>query len=153
MSWDLRTRFLKCFVWSTLTYGSETWTISEVMKKRLEAMEMWCYRKMLRISWTERITNEEVLRRAGTKRTLLNSIRARQLSCLGHDLRTGGLEKTCLLGMIAGKRARGRQRQTYLKSLTQHLGGGFKTHDLLRLAQDRSGWRSMVAYVKDTAPR
>ena len=62
-----RLRFIKCYVWSTLLYGVETWAISKMSQQRLEAFEMWTPRRMLRISWTRRITNEEVIRIAGTK--------------------------------------------------------------------------------------
>jgi len=55
-----RLRLLKCYVWSVLLYGSETWTISATMRKRLEAMEMWCYPRMLKLSWTKKVTNVEV---------------------------------------------------------------------------------------------
>ena len=78
MDWSLRTRFLKGFVWSTLMYGSEAWTISNTMKKRLDALEMWFLRRMLRVSWRDHVTNDEVLRRAQTNRTLLRTIRPRQ---------------------------------------------------------------------------
>ena len=93
MNWNLRFRFLKSFVWSTLSYGCESWTISTNMKKRLEATEMWFLRRMMRISWTEMVTNEEVLRRAETRRSLLGTIRRRQLSFLGHTIRSDELEK------------------------------------------------------------
>ena len=83
----------------------------------------------------------------------MKTIRARQLSSLGHDIRSGGIEKTCLMGMIEGKRARGRQRQTFMGSLLQDIEGGLTMHEIPRLAQDRIRWHSMVAHVKDTAPR
>ena len=75
---SLRFRLLKCYVWSTLTYGVETWTISRAMSRRLEAFEMWCYRRMLRISYTEHKTNEEVLGMMKIKRLLIDSIRKRK---------------------------------------------------------------------------
>ena len=153
MAWDLRFRFLKCFVWSTLMYGCETWTISGEMKKRIEAAEMWFIRRRMRISWYERITNEEVLRRAGTNRSIMNIIRSRQLASLGHDLRAGGIEKNCLMGMIEGKRARGRQRQTFIGSLLQVIEGGLRLQDIKRLVEDRKAWHSRVAHVRDMAPR
>ena len=60
---DTRKRILQCYIWSTLLYGAETWTVGENMLKRLSAFEMWTYRRMLKISWTDKITNEEVLNR------------------------------------------------------------------------------------------
>ena len=76
---NIRLRLLKCYVWSTLLYGCEDWNISGVMRRRLEAAEMWFIRMMLRIPWTARRTNEEVLGMAGTERVLMTTIRRRQL--------------------------------------------------------------------------
>ena len=61
---NTRKGILQCYIWSTLQYGFETWTITESMAKRLSAFEMWCYQRMLRISWTKKVSNEEVLERA-----------------------------------------------------------------------------------------
>ena len=63
-----RLRAIKCYIWPTLFYGAETWTITKSLLSRLDAFEMWVYRRVLKISWTEKITNEEVLRRMGTDR-------------------------------------------------------------------------------------
>ena len=61
-----RLRAIQCYIWPTLFYGAETWTIAKSLLSRLDAFEMWIYRRVLKISWTENITNEEVLRRMGT---------------------------------------------------------------------------------------
>ena len=76
---QLRCRFLKCYVWSTLLYGSEAWTLSSKMLNKLEATERWFLRRMQRISYTEHVTNVEVLRRANTKRKLLSEMVNRQV--------------------------------------------------------------------------
>ena len=87
-----RLRVLYCYVWSVLLYGCETWTISETMKERLRAVEMWFLRRMLKISWTEKKSNLEVRRAAGVQRTLMMTIRQRQLDFFGHVMRRKGLE-------------------------------------------------------------
>ena len=150
---SLRIRLLKCYIWSTLTYGCEGWTLRKNLRDKLEAAEMWFLRRMLRIPWTARVTNETVLRRARTQRTLLKTITRRQLGFLGHTLRSESIEKTCLLGRIQGRRARGRQRTKLMDTILQQLGNGWRTVDLVRLADDREGWRSMVADVTRLAPR
>ena len=109
-----RIRLLKCYVWSTLLYGCETWTVSKTMEARLEAAEMWFYRRMLKVSWVEKVSNTEVLRRAGVQQDLVLKIIHRQISFIGHVLRKGQLEEAALTGRIQGKRARGRQRGTLL---------------------------------------
>jgi hypothetical protein len=69
---------MKTYIWSMLFYGCEAWTITASEQKRLEAMEMWCYRRMVKIMWTGRVTNQEVLRRAGEKRNIINTLRSRR---------------------------------------------------------------------------
>ena len=147
MRMDVRMRIMKCYVWSTMLYGCETWTISKVMKDRLEAAEMWILRRMLRIPWTARMTNTEVRERAGVKKEIIATIRTRQLSFLGHILREDKLEKLALQGKIEGRRARGRQRMKYIDSLLKDINSVNGMRDLMRLAEDRKSWRSMIAHV------
>jgi len=141
----LRIRLLKCYVWSTLLYGCESWTISSSCKRRLEAMEMWCYRRMARISWVKRISNERVLEMVDIERSLLVTIRKRQLRFVGHVERKGGLEKLVLEGRIEGRRSRGRRRLNYMGGLS--LAAGCGAVDVLRRTGDRIGFRDMVANV------
>ena len=110
LSGEIRLRVLKGYIWSGMIYGCESRTISKEMRKSLEATEMWFSRRMLRIPWTARITNKEVLQMPSMKRELLTGIMKRQLGFLGHALGRDGRESTCLLGMIEMKRARRRQR-------------------------------------------
>lgn len=79
ISINTKTRVLKCYVWSILLYGSECWTISKEMEKRLEATEMWFLRRMLNVPWTARESNESIFKRTKSKRFLINTIRYRQL--------------------------------------------------------------------------
>ena len=81
------------------SYGCETWVLKKKDKRRLQSFEMWCYRRVLRISWTERITNEQVLQTVQCKRRFLRSLVHRRLSYLGHVLRSNTLEKNFLWGV------------------------------------------------------
>ena len=83
----LRIRVLKCYVWSTLLYESETWTLTGDLMNQLEVTEIWFLRRMLRISYKDRVTNEEVLRRANVYRTLMKDIVKRQMYFFGHVIR------------------------------------------------------------------
>ena len=105
----VRLRVLNCYIWSTLLYGCETWTISGDMILKFEALETWFYRRMLRISWKEKVTNVEVHRCMNTSTSLLIDIVHRQLTFLGHILRNGELEKLAVTGFVDSKRDRGRQ--------------------------------------------
>ena len=146
-----RVRALKTYVWSTLMYGSESWTLNREMKNKLKAVELWFYRRMLRVSWRDRMTNEEVLVRVGQRRSLLGEIRKRQMDFLGHVLRGEKIEHLCITGMFEGRRARGRQRVKYLDTIVEDLGGGITTNELVQLARDRERWKGLTAQVCDMA--
>ena len=110
---------------------------------------MWFYRRLMRISWKDKMTNKEVLRKVGLEQTcLMNAIRKRQLEFLRHIIRRDGIEKSALAGKIEGKRQRGRQRTTYLQSIKNCCSNGeMDTTKLIRSADDRKKWKSMIADV------
>ena len=110
MTIKTKKRVLDCYVTTNLLYASECWAISAHMRSKLEAAEMWFYRRMLKIPWTGHVTNEEVLKKIGTKRKLLPTIRKRQLEFLGHVMRKESVENLTLTGRIEGKKSRGRPR-------------------------------------------
>ena len=146
-----RQRILNCYTWSILICGRETWSISAAMQKRLEATEMWFLRRMLKISWTEKVSNERVLTIANAKRKFLHTIKKRKMTFLGHVMRKKGIENLSLTGKVEGKKARGRQRTTYLcnmKDWTNRTNG----NELIQTCQDREVWRSMIvnALTHDT---
>ena len=113
-------KIVKTLVWTTLLYGSETWTLRKEDIRKLEALEMWLWRRMEKISWTYKITNEEVLERVGTDRQLINALRNRKKSWIGHVLRGDGLLKEVIEGRMEGKRIRGRPRLGTLDDLIKH---------------------------------
>ena len=148
ISFSTKLKVLKTYVWSILLYGCETWTITAGTKKNLEAAEMWFYRRMLRISWKEKRTNESILEETNQERSLIKTIRKRQLKFLGHICRHKGLEFLSLTGKIEGTRSRGRQRITFLDSLSSFVTGNNKDNiALLRMTEDRDKWRIMIADV------
>ena len=107
---------------------------------------MWFIRRMLRISWIDRVTNEDVLKKAGINRSLMTIIRKRQLSFLGHVYRKDNIERVALTGRIEGKRSRGRQRKTYLQSLKDRTTEGVMSMtNFLRMAERKDDWRHMIA--------
>src|SRR5215813_4188104 len=82
MKKELRKRLIKCYVWSVLLYGCETWTLRSKDIKKLKAFEMWTWRRLERISWMDKVTNQEVLVRVGEQRRLMHEIRKR--NWIGH---------------------------------------------------------------------
>ena len=146
-SWDIsqrnKIRILKCYIEPIATYACETWTLTPELIRRLEALEMWFLRRMLRIPWTDKKKNVEILEEAGHKRNLVNTIRKRQAKFFGHVMRRGGLEKLAVSGKITGKRAPGRQRTKMMDSMTKWLGTG-KNSSTIRATEERELWRAMT---------
>ena len=110
ISIETRKRVVKCYIWSTILYGVETWTISNSMGKKINALEMWIYRRVLRIPWTACKANKEVLRMMNTKLSLLVTAKQRKGAFFGHITRRNGLQRLLLEGKWNGKRGRGRPR-------------------------------------------
>lgn len=146
ISIELRKRFIKCYVWSVLLYGCETWTMGKEEEQRIQAMEMWLYRRMLKVPWTERKTNEEVLAMANANREILTHIRERQLRFLGHVLRRDGIEKLVVEGKLEGRKSRGRPRNNYIYKL-MNITRDTSTAKFLQRAQQRTDWHAMVINV------
>ena len=102
----LKKRLAKSLVWSVLLYGSEAWTLKKDDIRRLESFEMWVWKRMEKISWTERVRNEEVLRRVGEERTLINTIWRRKARWTGHVIRSEGLLRTVIEGRAEGEKTK-----------------------------------------------
>ena len=148
ISMKTKIRVLKGYVWSTLLYGCECWTVTKESVNKLEAAEMWFLRRLLRISWKEKKSNEAVLVEAGVGRSLIKTIRKRQMQFLGHLNRHKGLEHLALTGKIEGKRGRGRPRVTYLESLNRWVTGKNQSNvGFLRASEQRNEWRVIIADV------
>ena len=140
MSIRTRMRVLKCYVHPILQYGCETWTLNAELRRAINVFEMWCLRRMQRISYVTRKTNEEILQQTGQKRELLKNVMNRQLQFFGHVMRKQKLEHVVICGKIREKRARGRQRLKFMDQLKDVLGGS--TEEILSAVNDRDGWRN-----------
>ena len=136
---ELRKRLVKCYIWSVLLYGAETWSLRKEEIKRIEAMEMWLWRRMEGVRWEDRVTNEEVLKRVGEKRQVIREIKKRKANWLGHVMRRDCLLRDAIEGTVEGKRMRGRRRV----QLMDDVRAGRKYCDIKNLAQNRDAWRSM----------
>lgn len=138
LSLELRIRMVRCYVFSVLLYGCESWTLNPSLEKNLEAFEMYLYRRILRISWVQRVTNEEVLRRMGKQKELLLTIKHRKTSYIGHVMRGDKYEFLRLIieGKIQGKRSIGRRQNSWLKDLRRWFG--CSSIDIFRAAVSRT---------------
>ena len=138
---EVRKQFIRCYIWSLFLYGSETWTLTAAEKSRVEAFEMWCYRRMMKIKWIDRVSNEEVLRRVEEKRSLLKTLKRRRDILIGHIMRHDGLMKTIIEGQVNGKRGKGRPRMCYIGQIIKDVGEK-KYVSMKRLADRRAEWRA-----------
>ena len=136
MSRSVKKKIVKTVVWSGALYGAETWILREEDVKRLNALEMWLWRRMEKISWMEKKTNEEVLSIVGERRQLVDIIVKRKKNWMGHVLRGDGMLREVMEGKMEGKRPRGRPRRGMLQELmeTSYV-------DMKRRAEDRAKWK------------
>ena len=135
---------MKALMWPAAKYGCESWTLRRNEETCLDAFEMKGLRKILRVSWTAKKTNEWVLIKAGVKRELLDSVEARRLAYHGHTMRKQGscLEKEIMLGTMPGARRRGRPRTAWMDNINTWTGLPVK--ESIRITEDRDKWRKYV---------
>lgn len=138
---SLKKRLIKTLIWSVVLYGSETWTMQKEDIKRLEAFEMWLWRRIMKVKWTEHKTNEEVLEVVKEKRLLIKTIRERQKNWVGHILRNDSLLRTVWEGRMEGKKVAGRPRTKLLDWMLRETESR-SYEDLKKLALDRRRWRT-----------
>ena len=148
VSIGLKIRLLKSTAFAIALYGCESWAPTEADRKKINAFEMWCYRKLLRVSWTEKRTNEWILDKIGSDLELLKNIAERKMKLFGHIVRRGGLERQIVEGKMEGKRGRGRPQTSWLTDIKQWTGGSIAAS--IRQAENRTGWSALV---KTTAAR
>lgn len=122
---DTKIRLLRCYVFAVLLYGVESWTLTKETTNRLEAFELWLYRRILKIPWTDKVTNNEVMRRMQKNKELINTVKCRKLQYLGHIMRNPSrykLLQQILQGKIDSKREPGRRRISWLSNLRTWFG-------------------------------
>ena len=139
MSRVVKKKIVKAIVWSVALYGCETWALKKDEIQRLNALEMWLWRRMERVSWKDRKTNEEVLDMVGEKRSIVETIVKRKKNWIGHILRGEGLLKDVIEGRMEGKPPRGRKRIGMIDDLKEK-----SYQDMKRRAEDRVSWRSWI---------
>ena len=146
-----KVKLMRTLILSTFLYACESWTLPAEIEKRIQALEMRCYRRLLNISYKDYVTNEAVRNRLQLHDDLLTMVKKRKLRWYGHISRSSwGMAKTILQGTVKGARRRGRQKKRWEDNIKEWTGMRFG--DSLRAAEDREGWKGIVA-TSSVVPR
>ena len=149
-----KVKLMRTLILSTFLYASESWTLTAEIERRIQALEMRCYKRLLNIFFKDHVTNEEVRNRIqnaiGVHDDLLTMVKKQKLRWYGNISRSSSMSKTILQRTLKGAKRRGRQKKRLEDSIKEWTGMGFE--DSLRAEEDREGWKGIVA-TSSVVPR